>query len=92
MALGINITHTIRSIVDIECYNNFLAYISPSMIFMKNLNKIWRKKCKNENVIYVFKKFYFSYPLSLGCKFFLAIESWMQFLAADITSTLVLGA
>lgn len=74
MALGINITHPIRSIVDIECYNYFLAYISPSMIFMKNLNKIWRKKCKNENVIYVFKKFYFSYPLSLGCNFKLQIK------------------
>lgn len=69
MVLGINIIYTIRFIVDIECYNYFFVYILLLMIFMKNLNKIWRKKCKNENVIYVFKKFYFFYLLSFGCNF-----------------------
>lgn len=69
MVLGINIIYLIRFIVDIECYNYFFVYILLLMIFMKNLNKIWRKKCKNENVIYVFKKFYFFYLLSFGCNF-----------------------
>lgn len=77
MVLGINIIYLIRFIVDIECYNYFFVYILLLMIFMINLNKIWRKKCKNENVIYVFKKFYFFYLLSFGCKFFLVIEFWM---------------
>lgn len=47
------------------------------MIYMKNFNKIWRKKYKNlkKNVIFAFKKF--SYRISIG------IESCMQFKVPD---------